>query len=250
MRLRGFAAAAFAPSIVLVWSCATEPPPEVVAAIDPSIPTIDASWSPSPAAPSPVDAAAPPSPPPREEPHDERDERDEPDAAPASAPPLRAAAGELFLTEVMYDPLGPEPASEWFEVYNAADTPRSLAGLTLHDGADRTHTIAGEPVVAPGAYAVLARDRDAAIADGVPADAIVYVYGAEAKDGQGILLANGATGAIAIADGATEIARVEYGALGFAAASGRSAQATGDDAGTWCSADPTPGYAANTTSCL
>jgi hypothetical protein len=154
----------------------------------------------------------------------------------------RAARGDVVVTEVMFDPTGPEPASEWIEIWNGKSSARSLAGLTLRDGAGRTHLIAGamgEVAVAPNRYVVLVRDRAAALASGVPAEAIVYEYGTGLTSSEGIQLANGASGAIALFDGDTEISGIAYGASQFTNVDGRSAQA--DDSGAWTLAPATPG---------
>lgn len=152
----------------------------------------------------------------------------------------------MAITEVMFDPAGPEPAGEWFEVWNGTSGARSLAGLTLRDGAGRVHVIAGEMgevAVGPNQYAVLVRDRDAAVASGVPEGAIIYAYGtadgAALSAREGIQLSNGGNGAIALLDGDAEIASVAYGALRFTDVEGRSAQA--DDRGEWVLAPATPG---------
>lgn len=226
---------------MLAGSCASAPEGSSHD-VDPSIPELDASWSPQPrkptvpAEPLPaapardagVDTGAPPTPtlPPPPTDH--------------STP--RAARGEVVITEVMFDPTGPEPASEWFELWNGKSSARSLAGLTLRDGAGRTHVIAGGTgavAVPPGRYVVLVRDRAAAIAGGVPADAIVYEYGAGLTSSEGIQLANGASGAIALFDGEAEITGVAYGANQFTSVDGRSAQV--DTSGTWTLAAATPG---------
>lgn len=130
------------------------------------------------------------------------------DAAPAMPTP---AAGELLLTEVMYTTFTPEPASEWFELHSTASSERSLGGLTIKDGSGRTHTIGPGLMIAPGAYIVLARDRAAAIAAKVPQAAIAYEYGTGLPDNAGILLTNGATGAVSILNGAATIASAPYG---------------------------------------
>jgi hypothetical protein len=80
--------------------------------------------------------------------------------------------GEVLVTEVLYDPSSPEPASEWIEVHNAASSARSLSGLTLVDGAGRTKVIGPGVELAPGAYAVLVRSSSGAVAAKVPSSAI------------------------------------------------------------------------------
>lgn len=130
------------------------------------------------------------------------------DAAPAMPKPT---AGELLLTEVMYATFTPEPASEWFELHSTASSERSLGGLTIKDGSGRTHTIGAGLKIAPGAYIVLARDKTAAIAAKVPQVAIAYEYGTGLPDNAGILLTNGATGAVSILNGAATVASAPYG---------------------------------------
>lgn len=140
-------------------------------------------------------------------------------AAPDSgAPPVdpgpsipKPSATEIFITEIMYDTFGAEPASEWVELHSVAASARTLSGLTLKDGSGRTHTIAGSVTIAPGAYVLLARDKATAIGQKVPAAAIVYEYGTGLPDNAGILLTNGATGGVSLLNGATTLASVPYG---------------------------------------
>lgn len=133
------------------------------------------------------------------------------DAAPAAPAVPKPAAGEVLITEVMYSTFTPEPASEWIEIYSKAASVRSLSGLTLKDGGGRTHVIAAGLTIAPGAYVILSRDKTAAVSAKVPASAIVYEYGTGLPDNAGIVLANGATGGIALLDGATTLVSVPYG---------------------------------------
>jgi hypothetical protein len=110
-------------------------------------------------------------------------------AAPLSAPP-GPFRGDLLITEVMFDPLGPTPQAEWFEVYNATGSPLSLSGLTIQDGYEDSHVIAGGPSVmlAANAYGVLVRDRITAFLVGIPTPSVVYEYGTGLADDQGIEL--------------------------------------------------------------
>jgi hypothetical protein len=134
----------------------------------------------------------------------------------------QAGPGEVLVTEVMFDPAGSEPNDEWIEVTCVAPDPRSLRGLTLRDGAGRTHTIAADVIVAPGAYVVLARSRASARAQGIADAAIGYEYGAGQASGSGIILANGSTGAIAIARGTTDLVKVPYGSFSLSTGEGQS----------------------------
>jgi hypothetical protein len=133
------------------------------------------------------------------------------DSAPPPSSTPKPTAGEVLISEVMYDGAGTEPAGEWIELYNKAAAPRSLSGLTLKDGANRTHVIGAGVTIAAGAYVVLARNKAGAIAAKVPAAAIAYDYGAGLADSAGVLLANGTTGGITLLNGATTISQAAYG---------------------------------------
>ncbi len=67
-----------------------------------------------------------------------------------------------------------DDVGEWIELFNAGGTSADLEGWTLHDGGSNSHTIGSALVVAPGGYAVLARNGDAQVNGGVAAD---YTYG-------------------------------------------------------------------------
>lgn len=193
-----------------VVACAPADPAEIDPAIDPAMPSVDASSSARPAeGTTEADAGAAdaskkdggkPPPPPKDAGPD--------DAAPGVA---RPAAGEVLVTEVMYNPFGPEPGSEWFEVHNKAASARALSGLTITDGSGRTHVIGAGVVIDAGAYVVIARDKATAVAQKVPAGVIVYAYGAGLPDNAGVLLLNGATGKVSLSDGATTITESAYG---------------------------------------
>lgn len=140
------------------------------------------------------------------------------DASDAALP--RLSAGDLLISEVMYNPSGAEPNGEWVEIYNPGTVARSLLGLTLFDSAARTHTVTGNVVIAPGAYVVLARK----LADsGVPAAKVAYEYGLGVAAGSGIQLTNASSGFLQLRDGATLVAESKYGAFGVGA-EGASAQ--------------------------
>jgi hypothetical protein len=163
----------------------------------------------------------------------------------ASSPTADAGAplpvqGELVISEVMYNPSGAEPATEWLEIHNPTSAPRGMSGLVLKDGASpaNSHTVAEDVVVPAGAYVILAASKASATASGVPSAAIVYEYGTGAA---GIQLGNSASGAVVLLRGATEIARARYGALGLGgAANGQSVQlsvltyAAAGLAASWC----------------
>lgn len=136
-----------------------------------------------------------------------------------AGPPVgeRPKAGELFITEIMYDPSGNEPTDEWFEVFSIAARPVILNGIFIKDGASRTHVLGPTPPLslAPNQHMVLVRNKGAAIAAGVPAAKILGEYGTGDSDTGGILLTNASTGALTLLDGATEIVKVSYGGFAF-----------------------------------
>ena len=223
--LRRVASLAWTPllPVALAWGCAQGAVDEAAVGIDPTVPEVDASWAPSPEAPSakvpeaddetpPEDEEDPPpnGPPPASAGPDD-DAGPPGTVAPPTGPAPAPAQGEVLITEVMYDPSGNEPATEWIEVHNRATGARLLGGLTIVDGGNRTHVIAGSLTVAPGAYVVLARDRAAATAAKVPAAAIVYEYGKGLASSTGVQLANGATGGGSLRNGASIIAQAAYG---------------------------------------
>ncbi len=195
--------------------CAMSPPADTSPDLDPSLPGVDVGSDPKPAPGTPTAEGGTTS---GGGTSTTTDAGSKSSIAPDAAPPLDAApampkptAGELLLTEVMYATFTPEPASEWFELHSVASSERSLGGLTIKDGSGRTHTIGAGLTIAPGAYLVLARDKAAAIAAKVPQSAIAYEYGTGLPDNAGILLTNGATGAVSIMNGAATLASAPYG---------------------------------------
>lgn len=139
----------------------------------------------------------------------------------------------------MYDATGAEPDGEWFELHNTASAARSLAGLTLVDGGNRTHTIKAGTTIAAGAYVIFVRNRSVSTTANVPGAASAYEYGAGLTSSTGIQLANGDTGALFLKDGSTSIAACDYGGW-FTSASGASVQiktmsyAAGSNKNEWC----------------
>jgi hypothetical protein len=86
--------------------------------------------------------------------------------------------GDLVLTEVFADPVGPDAGKEWFELFNASSRALDLRGLTLgHSRADgsraQVHTMRAVEVP-PGGYLVLGNSP----ADLLPAH-VGYGYGVE-----------------------------------------------------------------------
>lgn len=139
------------------------------------------------------------------------------------APPL---AGEVLISEVMFDPSGSEPNGEWIEITSRINETRRLSGLTLKDGAGRTHLIDTPTAltIGPKQVVVLVRSRTGANTALVPSSTVAYEYGAGASPTEGILLTNGTSGGVALYNGATLIANAPFGAFAFASATGRSLQ--------------------------
>ncbi|MBK7774331.1 MAG: lamin tail domain-containing protein [Sandaracinaceae bacterium] len=88
-------------------------------------------------------------------------------------PPL----AQLSITEVLADPLGPDPDQEYVELLNHGPVPLPLAGLTLADAPEREgDEVTSGVVLAPGARVLLVAARfdagamhgDAPIPPGVP----------------------------------------------------------------------------------
>lgn len=69
-----------------------------------------------------------------------------------------AEPGDIIITEIMYDPSGPEPASEWFEIYNTTFQPIDLTGWQFADegGSFFVEESAGLQIN-PGSYLIFAR---------------------------------------------------------------------------------------------
>ncbi|MFL5582609.1 MAG: lamin tail domain-containing protein [Gemmatimonadaceae bacterium] len=111
----------------------------------------------------------------------------------ASGGAVAQARPRVMVTEIMADPRAvPDERGEWIEVHNAGDAAVDLAGWTIRSRGDTPHRVARSVPLAPGAWAVLARDARVAANGGVRA---AYEYGG------GIALANGADWVV-IADGA------------------------------------------------
>ncbi|RLB64244.1 MAG: hypothetical protein DRI90_05050, partial [Deltaproteobacteria bacterium] len=86
-----------------------------------------------------------------------------------------ATVADIVINEIMVNPNAVfDDVGEWIELFNAGGTSADLEGWTLHDGGSNSHTIGSALVVAPGGYAVLARNGDAQANGGVAAD---YTYG-------------------------------------------------------------------------
>jgi hypothetical protein len=122
--------------------------------------------------------------------------------------------GDVFISEVMVLPSGTLPDDQWIELYNSTVETKLLSGLTLTDGHGTTRTISTSPpvTIAPASFVLLARNKSAVVAAGVPATAIVYDYGQGDSRTQGILLSrHAADGGISLSNGASVLANIPYG---------------------------------------
>jgi cysteine-rich repeat protein len=84
-------------------------------------------------------------------------------------------AGDLVITEIMFDPLvSGDTYGEFFEVFNKTDFYIDLRGVVLQSGTEKHVVSASSPVViAPGQYFVFAKNGDSALNGGISPD---YVY--------------------------------------------------------------------------
>jgi hypothetical protein len=173
---------------------------------------------------------------------DASDDQDGDDGSASTTPvlPPLPMPGDLIITEIMSQPSGPEPESEWFELYNQTASPVLLSGLTIEDGYLDTQVIASNPVVVaqPGEYLLLVRSLSGAQAAQLPAAAIVYAYGTGVPDDEGIELDAGPFGELTLLNGPTVLADVPYGQWGVSASGqslelGASATTQSDPSG-WC----------------
>jgi hypothetical protein len=122
--------------------------------------------------------------------------------------------GALVISEFMANPAAvADSVGEWLELFNSTTTAIDINGLTLADDGSDLHVIdhGGPLFVGSGAFALLARVADPLSNGGLTPD---YVY-------SGFTLGN-SSDAIVVRDGATEIARVNYGSA--LAVAGQSAE--------------------------
>lgn len=95
---------------------------------------------------------------------------------------MRPQPGELVITEVMPNPDATgDDVGEWFEIRSLVSAERHLNGVAIGralDGAP-VETIAGSEciVLAPDSYAIVARNADAMVNGGLPAESIVWQTG-------------------------------------------------------------------------
>lgn len=95
-----------------------------------------------------------------------------------------ASGPQIIINEILADPSAvADSDGEWLEVHNWGDASANLQGWTLSSGNDAAVTISASVTVAPGGYAILARNGTTASNGGVTAQ---FAYGTA------INLANGA----------------------------------------------------------
>jgi hypothetical protein len=218
---------------IFVAACASTEAPDLTPDVDPNLPGIHGGGDPSRA-----DGGE--KVPGKNDSHDVQPTSDGGnDSGPTTTSAPTPTQGEVLITELMYDSSGPEPDGEWFELYNTASSTRSLGGLTLVDGGNRTHTIQSGTTIGAGEYVVFVRNRSMATAEKVPGASSAYEYGGGLSATSGIVLANGTTGSLALKDGTTIIAQADYGGW-FTSSSGTSIQmktlsyASGASKTSWC----------------
>jgi hypothetical protein len=208
-------------TVALIWGCAQSGAGDPTPDLETQLPDVDASWKPKPTKSgsdqsSTSDQASSAT---SDDPTTPAVDGSEPDAnggttsppPPPPPTPPKPAEGEVLITEVMYDSTGVEPSTEWIEVYNTTSSARSLSGLSIVDGGNRKQVIGLGVEIAPGAYALLVRNKSAALTAKLPSSAILFEYGAGQTDSSGVQLANGSSGAVYLRDGSTTIAQADYG---------------------------------------
>jgi len=125
-------------------------------------------------------------------------------ATPSAGGTGDAQPGDIVITEIMQNPNAVyDSDGEWFEIYNASDHSIDLNGWYLKDDDTDQHQInnGGSLIIEPHAYMVLGNNADQATNGGVQ----------EAYQYSSFTLANGADEVVLLlADGVTEIDRVEY----------------------------------------
>lgn len=155
-----------------------------------------------------------------------------------SQPITGIVVGELLISEVMFNPAGVEPDSEWIELHNTTTRTLNLAGLLLVDSSARVSVVGPGVTLGAGAYGVMVRKRAGGT---VPATAIIFEYGLVQP---GVQMVNSASGVIQLKDGPTLLAECKYGAfaVGGTAASAQLKTLTlvgSQAAGGWCTSQNT-----------
>ncbi len=91
----------------------------------------------------------------------------------ADLPPAPTAAGDVVVTEVMYNPHHSlaDADAEWFELHNPTQTDWTLAGCRTSDAAEH-EVLLGDVRLGAGSYALLARSDDPAVNGNLAPDAL------------------------------------------------------------------------------
>ncbi len=88
------------------------------------------------------------------------------------------SAGDLVISEIMYNPNGAgsvtDTAGEWFEIFNTTSASVDLGGLVVTDNAKDSFTVAAGTVIAANSYFVMGIKADTTLNGGVTVD---YAYG-------------------------------------------------------------------------
>ena len=152
-------------------------------------------------------------------------------------------AGEIVITEIMYDTVGPDGAAiddnkgEWVEIYNKTDDTLDLEGLVFQDAVDNNaYTFPAGVTVPPKSYFVLGINDDAATNGNVTVNAKYTKIGFNNSGGDTVVLKTA---------GGDELAKVVYDfSAGWTDVVGASLQLSGDvdlendtdldDPSNWC----------------
>ena len=150
-------------------------------------------------------------------------------------PPL---PGALVVSEVMCDPLGPEPNEEWFELHNRGFRPVALRGITVSDTEARTVLVDDAPDLAAGAYALFVRTREGASATSLPAPS--FVYGEALGPTAGVILTNDSSASLSILVGDVLVDHFSYGSVPRRISGASVERVEAPDAGTLACIATTP----------
>ena len=92
-----------------------------------------------------------------------------------SSDPVAILLGDIVINEIMQNPdVVSDANGEWFELYNTTDSDINLEGCTISDNGSDSHIIGELLTIPANGYAVLAKNVDPLINDGITPD---YVYG-------------------------------------------------------------------------
>jgi hypothetical protein len=157
------------------------------------------------------------------------------------------AAGDLVITEILYDPAAVADADgEWFEIYNPGDDAIALSGLVVESArgtGTESFTVGADVVLPERGYVILGRSANAATNGGVSVD---YAWGA----GTSALALSNSGDSLKLYYGSTVFDAVTYGTTGgWPTAAGKSLElaasrqdaTSNDTAANWCAATTTFG---------